>query len=175
MAKVAFSKLGLTKNTQVGSFEWNEQTIEVKAYLPIQEKLDLITTVINNCQDENNFINEGKMSLFMNLEMVYRYTNISFTEKQKSDPTKLYDLLAGSGFFEDMFAVMPQSEYKCIITWLSNTVKSFYDYRNSVYGILDAIKTDYSDTNLSIQDILSSLQDSEDIGLIKEIFPLLNS
>ena len=175
MAKVAFTKLGLTKNTQVGSFEWNEQTIEVKAYLPIQEKLDLIATVINNCQDENNFINEGKMSLFMSLEMVYRYTNISFTEKQKSDPTKLYDLLAGSGFFEDMFTVMPQSEYKCIITWLSNTVKSFYDYRNSVYGILDAIKADYSNTSLNIQEILNSLSNSEELGLIKEISPLLNS
>ena len=98
MSKVSFTKLGLTKNTQVGSFEWNGQTIEVKAYLPIQEKLDLIAAVINNCQDENNFINEGKMSLFMSLEMVYRYTNINFTEKQKSDPAKLYDLLAGSGF-----------------------------------------------------------------------------
>lgn len=175
MAKVAFSKLGLTKNTQVGSFEWNGQTIEVKAYLPIQEKLDLIATVINNCQDENNFINEGKMSLFMSLEMVYRYTNISFTEKQKSDPAKLYDLLAGSGFFDDMFTVMPQSEYKCIITWLSNTVKSFYDYRNSVYGILDAIKADYSNTSLNIQEILNSLSNSEELGLIKEISPLLNS
>ena len=175
MAKVAFSKLGLTKNTQVGSFEWNGQTIEVKAYLPIQEKLDLIAAVINNCQDENNFINEGKMSLFMSLEMVYRYTNINFTEKQKSDPTKLYDLLAGSGFFDDMFTVMPQSEYKCIITWLSNTVKSFYDYRNSVYGILDAIKADYSNTSLNIQEILNSLSNSEELGLIKEISPLLNS
>lgn len=175
MSKVSFTKLGLTKNTQVGSFEWNGQTIEVKAYLPIQEKLDLIATVINNCQDENNFINEGKMSLFMSLEMVYRYTNISFTEKQKSDPTKLYDLLAGSGFFDDMFTVMPQSEYKCIITWLSNTVKSFYDYRNSVYGILDAIKADYSNTSLNIQEILNSLSNSEELGLIKEISPLLNS
>ena len=98
-----------------------------------------------------------------------------FTEKQKSDPTKLYDLLAGSGFFEDMFAVMPQSEYKCIITWLSNTVKSFYDYRNSVYGILDAIKADYSNTSLNIQEILNSLSNSEELGLIKEISPLLNS
>ena len=42
MAKVAFSKLGLTKNTNVGSFEWNDQTIEVKGYLPIQEKMQLI-------------------------------------------------------------------------------------------------------------------------------------
>ena len=42
MAKVPFTKLGLTKNTNVGSFEWNDQTIEVKGYLPIQEKMQLI-------------------------------------------------------------------------------------------------------------------------------------
>ena len=42
MAKVPFTKLGLTKDTSVASFEWNGQTIEVKQYLPIQEKLDLI-------------------------------------------------------------------------------------------------------------------------------------
>lgn len=175
MSKVSFTKLGLTKNTGIASFDWNGQTVEVKQYLPIQEKLDLISSVVNNCQDENSFINEGKMSMFMNLEIVYRYTNINFTKKQKSDPTKLYDLLAGSGFFDDIFEVLPQTEYRCIITWLSNTVKSFYEYRNSVYGILDAIKTDYSKTNLNITELLSSLEGSEDIGLIKEILPLLNS
>ena len=51
------------------------------------------------------------MSMYMTLEIVYYYTNINFTEKQKSDPAKLYDLLAGSGFFDDFFAVLPQTEY----------------------------------------------------------------
>ena len=173
MAKVAFTKLGLTKNTQVGSFEWNEQTIEVKAYLPIQEKLDLIATVINNCQDENNFINEGKMSLFMSLEMVYRYTNISFTEKQKSDPTKLYDLLAGSGFFDDMFTVMPQGEYKCIAIWLDKTANHIYDYRNSVYGILDAMKQDYGNLNLDINELSQKISNRENLDLLKDILTKL--
>ena len=175
MSKVAFTKLGLTKNTDVASFDWNGQTIEVKAYLPIQEKMDLIAAVLNQCQDENNFINEAKITLFMNLEIVYRYTNISFTEKQKEDPAKLYDLFAGSGFFDDLFTVLPQIEYKSIVMWLSKTAAGFYTYRNSVYGILDAITHDYSDTNLNIQKLLESLQDSEDLGLIKEITPLLNS
>lgn len=173
MAKVAFTKLGLTKNTQVGSFEWNGQTIEVKAYLPIQEKLDLIATVINNCQDENNFINEGKMSLFMSLEMVYRYTNISFTEKQKSDPAKLYDLLAGSGFFDDMFAVMPQTEYKCIAIWLDKTANHIYNYRNSIYGILDAMQQDYSNLNLNINELSQKISNGENLNLLKDILTKL--
>ena len=169
MAKVAFSKLGVTKNNSVGSFEWNNQTIEVKAYLPIQEKLDLIATVINNCQDENNFINEGKMSLFMSLEIVYRYTNISFTEKQKSDPAKLYDLLAGSGFFDDMFAVMPQTEYKCIAIWLDKTANHIYNYRNSIYGILDAMQQDYSNLNLNIDELSQKISNGENLNLLKDI------
>jgi len=69
--------------------------------------MELIAAVLNQCQDDNNFINEAKIALFMNLEMVFRYSNISFTEKQKEDPAKLYDLLAGSGFFDDFFAVLP--------------------------------------------------------------------
>ena len=50
MSKVSFTKLGLTKNTSISSFEQNGQTIEVKQYLPIQEKMDLIAAVLNNCQ-----------------------------------------------------------------------------------------------------------------------------
>ena len=173
MAKVAFTKLGLTKNTQIGSFEWNGQTIEVKAYLPIQEKLDLIAAVLNQCQDENNFINEAKMSLFMSLEMVYRYTNINFTEKQKSDPAKLYDLLAGSGFFDDMFAVMPPNEYKCIAIWLDKTANHIYDYRNSIYGILDAMKQDYSNLNLNIDELSSKISNRENLDLLKDILTKL--
>lgn len=173
MSKVSFTKLGLTKNTQIGSFEWNGQTIEVKAYLPIQEKLDLIAAVLNQCQDENNFINEAKMSLFMSLEMVYRYTNINFTEKQKSDPSKLYDLLAGSGFFDDMFAVMPPNEYKSIAIWLDKTANHIYDYRNSIYGILDAMKQDYSNLEFDAESLRKKIADPKALELLKDVLTKL--
>ena len=169
MAKIAFSKLGLTKNTQVGSFEWNGQTIEVKAYLPIQEKMQLIQNVLNNCQDENNFINEAKISMFMTLEIIYYYTNINFTEKQKSDSAKLYDLLAGTGFLDDFFAAMPQTEYKSIAIWLDKTANHIYDYRNSIYGILDALNTDYNNLELDVEGLKEKMADPESLGLLKQI------
>lgn len=174
MAKISFTKLGLTKNTEIASFDWNGQTVEVKQYLPIQEKMDLIAAVLNNCQDENNFINEAKMALFMDLEIAYRYTNINFTEKQKEDPAKLYDLLAGSGLFDDIFTVLPQREYKSIVMWLSKTAEHIYDYRNSVYGILDAMNTDYSNLELDAQNIVEKINNPETLTLLKGVLTKLD-
>ncbi len=173
MAKIAFTKLGLTKNTEVASFEWNGQTVEVKQYLPIQEKMDLIAVVLNQCQDENNFINEAKMALFMDLEVVYRYTNINFTEKQKEDPAKLYDLLAGSGLFDDIFTVLPQREYKSIVMWLGKTAEHIYEYRNSIYGILDAMNTDYSNLELDAESLKEKIADPNSLTLLKDVLTKL--
>lgn len=173
MAKIPFTKLSLTKNTEVASFEWNGQTVEVKQYLPIQEKMDLIATVLNNCQDDNNFINEAKMALFMDLEVAFRYTNISFTEKQKEDPAKLYDLFAGSGFFDDLFAVLPQREYKSIVMWLGKTAEHIYEYRNSIYGILDAMNTDYSNLELDAESLKEKIADPNSLTLLKDVLTKL--
>lgn len=173
MAKVSFSKLGLTKNTQVGKFDWNGQEVEVKAYLPIQEKLKLISSVINQCQDENNFINDAKMAMYLDLETAYHYTNVNFTEKLKSDPSKLYDLLAGSGFLQDMYAVLPQTEARSLTVWLNNTANHIYDYRNSIYGILDALNTDYSNLELDADALKSKMVDPEAVGLLKQVLTKL--
>ena len=97
MAKVSLTKLGLKVNQEIKTIEFNEQTIEVKQYLPINDKLELISNVINSAHDENNFANPVKVSVFTTLEIMYAYTNINFTDKQKEDPTKLYDMLISSG------------------------------------------------------------------------------
>jgi hypothetical protein len=97
MAKVSFTKLGLKINQEIKTIDFNEQLIEVKQYLPISEKLELMSTVINNSADDNNFANPVKTRVFTMLEIMYAYTNINFTEKQKEDPAKLYDILLSSG------------------------------------------------------------------------------
>ena len=173
MSKVSFTKLGLTKNTQVGKFEWNGQEIEVKAYLPIQEKLELISSVINQCQDENNFINDAKMAMFLDLETAYHYTNINFTDKLKSDPAKLYDLLAGSGFLQDMYAVLPQTESRGLAIWLDKTANHIYDYRNSVYAILDAMTTEYQNLDFDISEIVTKLSNKENLDMVRNVLTKL--
>jgi hypothetical protein len=83
MAKVSFSKLGLSKNTEIKNFEYNGQNIEVKQYLPINDKATLVaqvlSCVLNN--DENRFANPLQIEVFTVLTIIEKYTNINFTEK----------------------------------------------------------------------------------------------
>ena len=62
--KPTFSKLGIKINTNVNTAIINGQEIEVKQYLPVQQKLELIGNAINNAMDENNFNNIIKFKVF---------------------------------------------------------------------------------------------------------------
>ena len=70
MAKVSFTKLGLKINQEIKNIEFNGQNIEIKQYLPVNEKLKLIGNVINSSAEEENFINSLKVEVFTLLEML---------------------------------------------------------------------------------------------------------
>ena len=173
MAKVSFTKLGLKTSQEIKTFNFNEQIIEVKQYLPVNEKLALISSVINNSIDENNFNNPFKVEIFTLLEIVYNYTNINFTDKQKEDSAKLFDMLYSSGFIAEVLDNIPNKEYDEIIEYTNKSIKAYYDYKNSVMGILENISADYSNLNLDATEIQKKLGDPENMALLKDVLTKL--
>ena len=173
MAKVSFTKLGLKKNEEIGILHINEQDIEVKQYLPINEKLELISSVINSAADENNFSNPVKENVFLTLEILYHYTNINFTDKQKEDPVKLYDLVVSSGLVNKVTDLIPEEELDEVINGVAQSVKAIYTYRNSVLGILESISQDYSSLNLDATEIQKKLADPDNMALLKQVLTKL--
>ena len=173
MAKVSFTKLGLKKNEEIGILHINEQDIEVKQYLPINEKLELISSVINSAADENNFSNPVKENVFLTLEILYHYTNINFTDKQKEDPVKLYDLVVSSGLVNKITDLIPEEELDEVINGVAQSVKAIYTYRNSVLGILESISQDYSALNLDATEIQQKLADPDNMALLKQVLTKL--
>lgn len=173
MAKIGFTKLSLKPNNEIVNIKFNEQNIEVKQYLPVEEKLKLITNVLELSHDSNNFSNPIKVQVYTALEIIDKYTNISFTEKQKENPTKLYDLLNGNGLLEKIIEVIPQIEYDELIHGIYDTINAVYSYQNSVLGILDTISQDYSNLNLDATEIQKKLADPENMALLKNIMTKL--
>jgi hypothetical protein len=111
MAKIPFTKLQLKKINESKEFTYNEQIITVKQYLPIADKLALIGRVLNAASDEYNFANPVKLDMYLSLEIVFTYTNLSFTDKQKEDIGKLYDLLEENDIFDKVIELLPEQEY----------------------------------------------------------------
>ena len=173
MAKVSFTKLKLTKKNEVQTLKYNDEIIEVKQYLPIQDKLTLISRVINQASDEYNFANPVKLDLFLSLEIMYQYTNINFTEKQKEDPAKLYDLLEENELIDTVIGLIPQSEYRTLYEGILEISKNIYAYQTSVLGILDIINKDYSDLKLDTDEIAKDFKDPENIALLKNVIDKL--
>lgn len=173
MAKLSFTKLGLAHNKAVKTINYNGQVIEVKQYLPVNDKLELISNVINLSSDDNNFANPVKVSVFAVLEIVEAYTNISFTAKQKEDPCKLYDLLVGNGVSTSILGLIPELELAELLTAIDDSVNAIYAYRNSALGIFDVVKQDYDGMSLDAAHLHEAIADPDNLALLKDVMTKL--
>ena len=172
MAKIGLTKLGLKKNTNLINLKWNDQVIEIKEYLPIQEKLDLIGRIVNLSLDDNNFVNPARLQIFTTLEVMYTYTNINFTDKQKEDFLNLYDLLFSSG----LWAAVKQAlgnELTLIEDTSIAVINELYKYKDSALGILQAITEDYENLDLDADKLKAKIADKENVGFLKDVMDKL--
>lgn len=174
MAKVPFSKLQAKVDGEVTknfyrNLAGEEVYYEVKHYLPFEEKLELVSRIINQSIDDNGFYNPMRVKFNMVLEIVYAYTNLSFTEKMKEDPFKLYDILVSTGIFTDIINVIREKDWSEIKESVWDTINNIYKYKNSAMGILDAISTDYSNLNLDATAIREELSNENNLKLLRDV------
>ena len=174
MAKVPFTKLKCKINTDEVPAQIGEETIAIKQYLPIQEKLGLIGRVIElaHMQDEN-YSNPVKAAAFRDLEVIFAYTNITFTDKQKEDPAKLYDLLYSTGIVDTVIDNIPEDEYVSIVIGVNESIEAVYKYQNSALGILNGIKESYSDTEINVEDMQKAVKELADSPVLQGIMNYL--
>lgn len=173
MAKPTFAKMGLKAKNDTKIVIIGEQEIEVKQYLPIQKRLELISKVANNSADANNFANPVKVEVFFDLEVMYYYTNITFTEKQKEDFIKTYDLLKENGIFDIIIDNIPEGEYDSLWADTWSCISEIYKYQNSILGLLDIIRTDYEGVGADIEELWSQLSDKENVSFLRDVMTKL--
>ena len=172
--KIAFTKLGLKMPNDVQTFKYKDLDIEVKQYLPVEEQLQMIAAAINETvsTDANKFLNVIKLRMYLSLEIVFHYTNLTFTDKQKENLPKLYDLLASNNFFDKLFDYVPS--VGSIFQIAEELGDRIYAYNNSAYGILDNVSKDYSDLSLDIDKLRSDMANAENLDIVKQVVTKLS-
>lgn len=105
--------------------------------------------------------------------MIFAYTNISFTEKQKEDIGKLYDLLETNGVIVDVFSAIPEEEFKFIFKMVSESLEAYYTYKTSLIGVMESVVRDYAGLDLDAQKIQKELADPNNMELLKNVLTKL--
>lgn len=136
--KVSYTNMKLKVNTQVNTFEFAGQKIDVLKYLPARDKYDLLMVTLQKATEQGAY-NDFLVSTYFELNLVYMYTNISFTEKQREDEFKLYDTLKSNGFFDAFYKALDEDEYNELYTSLNALRKDIITYRTSAGSVLNNV------------------------------------
>lgn len=173
MSKVPYTKLGLTKNDSKEKLQWGQVEIEIKQYLPFEDKLHLIERIVNKSLDDKGYINPCRRDLFEKMEIFYAYTNVNFTDKQKEDEFKLYDMLVGNGLMEKVISLIPEEEINSVFVSVHQLIDSIYEYRNSARGIMEMITSDYSNLELDAENLQKNIANPENLQLLRDVLERL--
>ena len=134
MAKVSYANMKLKMNESVKEVQLGETKIEVKQYLPVEEKYSFLNIVLQNSL-ENDIYHPVKVDMYFHLYLVYLYTNINFTDKQKEDESKLFDVLLTNGIIDGVITTIPEAEYNMLVNLLNQMIEKNEKYSTTFAGV----------------------------------------
>lgn len=164
MAKISYASLKLKTNTEVKTFDFNGNQIEVLQYLPISDKYTLLNITLQEAQ-EGAIYNPIKKDMCFHLNLVFMYSNINFTDKQKEDLSKLYDVLQSNGLLNLILENIPENEYSILYEYLNELESDILSYKNTISG---TVKTIIDDLPLQAEE-MQKIVDNFDANKFKEV------
>ena len=154
MTKVSYAGLKLKTDTTVKSFSYEDKRIEVLQYLPIKDKYDLIMVALQKSK-EGDIYNPIKYDMYFHLNIVYLYTNLYFTDKQKEDEEKIFDTLVSSGMLENIISNMAEDEFKDLWDKMNEYMESELKYSTTAAALIKNIITDLPTQAQAAMDIVN--------------------
>lgn len=158
--KISYANMKLKTKTEVNIFDFFGQKIQVLKYLPAQDKYDLLMITLQKSL-EGNIYNEFKLNLYFELNLVYMYTNLSFTDKQREDEFKLYDTLKSNGFFDLFYNAMEDSEFNDLFEQINELKITLEKEHLSTAGIIENVITNLPEQAEAVATILNNFNPSQ--------------
>lgn len=138
MAKTTYAGMKLKVNTQPKEIDFNGNQFEVLQYLPIEDKYDLVMITLQKCYEEGIY-NPIKKDMYFHLYLVYMYTDISFTDRQKEDEEKLYNTLESNGIITEVIKNIPEEEYNKLFEYMDELIKEKMRYSLSSAAMISNV------------------------------------
>lgn len=167
--KITFDKLLTNINSVTVNIKINNIEVKVKQYLPVNEKLLLISRVMQNAisGNEYSFVNPVQLDVYTTVEILKAYTDIEFPEDMEI--SDLYDKLEIESISNKIIGAIPATEYAFVQEGIEKSVNAYYNYHNSALGIMEAITQDYSNLNLEASEIQQKIADPNNLTLLKNV------
>lgn len=169
--KMTFTKLGLkAKKISTNCVLSSDITVEVRNYLPIDEKSDFIKFIVDHALDDvTGCFSPVRVEVFFSIAICKWYANISFTDKQLADASKIYDLLEENDVIDKIISAIPEDEAEFMKELVNDTISDIARYNSSAAGIVQAMSMNAGGLDNQITEILEKIKNGEGLEILAEI------
>lgn len=112
------------------------ETVAIKQYLPMEDKLEIVTSVIQGCfidGKHNPLIEE----IMFSVQLVMKYTDITFSDSDLEDILAVYDVLEENDVINKVISYV--AEYSTLYEMLQLSVKEEKEYKKSFIGVVEKL------------------------------------
>lgn len=172
--KTTFTKLGLKAKKVATSCQINDNiSLEIRQYLPIDEKANLIQFIVNHALDQmTGCFSPVRVEVYFSIAVCKWYAGITFTDKQMAEVSKTYDLLEENGVIDKIISVIPENEINFMNELVNDTIDDIARYNSSAAGIVQAMSANADGLDNQITEILDKVKNGENmetLSVIKDV------
>lgn len=101
------------------TFEWNDQTVEVRQFLPFKEALAFVNDVVDGCFDESGTFIPEALDFLKRYELIKQYTNITMP----NDTATIYAILYGTELYDDILEFVNLDQLDALHVTISKRIE----------------------------------------------------
>ncbi len=172
--KMTFTKLGLKAKKEIAPLKLTDDiTLEIRNYLPVDEKAEFIQFIVNHALDGmTGCFSPIRIEVYFSIAVCKWYANITFTEKQMTEVSKTYDLLEENSVIDKIVSTIPEDEIEFMRELVNDTVSDIARYNSSAAGIIQSMSTNAGGLDSQITEILEKIKNGEGmetLSVIKDV------
>ena len=172
MDNITFDSLDLSMgDTSVNKIKINESTeLEVKSYLPIDEKVNLIKFIVDGALDDSTgCFSPLRVEVYFAIAICRWYANIDFSFDNLVNISKVYDILETNSIIDNIIDVIPSDEMNFLNELVRDTINDIARYNSSAAGIIKAMTVDADSLDGQINNILEKIKNGEGLEALSVI------
>lgn len=169
---ISFTKVTPIKEIKTITVKINGQEVAVQPYLPIDKKSKLIEQIASYVFDDTGFASPIRLNIYFTILTLKAYTDISITDKMIENASKTYDAILLNNL-DTLLNYIPETEIKDLQEMVEKSIDQIVKYNTSFLGMVRAASAEYDATKMNVDEIMTTLDQPEKIGLVKDVLDKL--
>lgn len=161
----------------ISTIKIGDVDVQVKQYLSIEEKSNLVTFVTNGAMDdETGIIDPIRTEVYFALGVCDWYTDIDFDYFSNDfNIVEIYDLLETNGVINLILSEIPKQELQFLEEAVKDTMETLGRYNFSAVGIIKGMNNNAGNLNEQLNEIIKRMQSEEGQETFKAFADMVKS